>query len=124
MRKTFFQERNIGPPDKDDEAERLLAAVARREAKEREEAAALGVQAAAGESPTLGAPASIIAPGGMVPMSPGGASAAPSPQTNGPPSMATPAGMAPPASNAPSNMRTSLPAPLAPTTPSAFPPAR
>jgi hypothetical protein len=37
-KKAFFQERNVGPPDKDDEAERLAAAVARREAEEREEA--------------------------------------------------------------------------------------
>ena len=45
--KAFFQERNIGPPDKEDEAERLGQALARREAKEREEAA-LDAQAAAG----------------------------------------------------------------------------
>jgi hypothetical protein len=38
MRKTFFQERNVGPPDKDEEAARLEQAVARREAKAREEA--------------------------------------------------------------------------------------
>jgi len=31
--KGFFQERNIGPPDKNDEAERVTQAVARREAK-------------------------------------------------------------------------------------------
>jgi hypothetical protein len=43
--KPIFQERNIGPPDKDDEAERMEAALARREAKEREEAAALASQA-------------------------------------------------------------------------------
>jgi hypothetical protein len=36
--KGFFQERNIGPPDKNDEAERVTQAVARREAKEREAA--------------------------------------------------------------------------------------
>jgi hypothetical protein len=34
----FFQERNIGPPDKSDEAERVTQAVARREAKDREAA--------------------------------------------------------------------------------------
>jgi len=38
--KPFAQERNIGPPDKNDEAERLTQAIARREAKEREDAAA------------------------------------------------------------------------------------
>jgi hypothetical protein len=42
--KPIFQERNIGPPAKEDEAERLDAALARREAKEREEAAALAAQ--------------------------------------------------------------------------------
>ena len=47
--RAFFQERNIGPPDKNDEAERLDAAVARREAKEREEA--LRAAAAAGVAP-------------------------------------------------------------------------
>jgi hypothetical protein len=31
--KAIFQERNVGPPDKDDEAERLAAATARREAE-------------------------------------------------------------------------------------------
>jgi hypothetical protein len=44
----FFQERNIGPPDKSDEAERLDLALARREAKEREEEAARAAAAAAG----------------------------------------------------------------------------
>jgi len=37
-KKPIFQERNIGPPDKNDEAERLAAALSRREAAEREEA--------------------------------------------------------------------------------------
>lgn len=45
--KQITQERKIGPPDKDDEAERLEQAVARREAEERERAAQLQVQSAA-----------------------------------------------------------------------------
>jgi hypothetical protein len=72
--KAIFQERNIGPPDKGEEAERLDAAVARREAKEREEAAAqLTGQAgmasappallpAVGPSPPLRAPEVAPAP--------------------------------------------------------------
>ena len=40
--KPFTQERNIGPPDKDDEAERLTSAVTRRFMKEREEAISTG----------------------------------------------------------------------------------
>ncbi len=42
--KPFFQERNIGPPDKDEETARVEAALVRREAKEREEAAAFAAQ--------------------------------------------------------------------------------
>ena len=42
--KAFAQERNIGPPDKDDETERVEAALVRREAKEREEAADFAAQ--------------------------------------------------------------------------------
>ncbi len=38
FKKALRQDRNIGPPDRADEAERLAAAQARREAKEREEA--------------------------------------------------------------------------------------
>jgi hypothetical protein len=52
----FFQERNVGPPDKNDEAERLDQALARREAKEREEEAARAAELAPGSVP--GAPAS------------------------------------------------------------------
>jgi len=44
--KPFFQERSVGPPDKEEETERLEKALLRREAKAREEAAA----AAAGYS--------------------------------------------------------------------------
>jgi hypothetical protein len=40
--KPFAQERNVGPPDKNDEAERLGAAVNRRTFKEREEAIQMG----------------------------------------------------------------------------------
>jgi hypothetical protein len=54
-KRAFYQERNIGPPDKNDEAERVSQAVARREAKERE-AALL----AAGANGTL--PASLAMP--------------------------------------------------------------
>jgi hypothetical protein len=35
-RRPFFQERNVGPPDKDDEAERVAQAIARRDAQLRE----------------------------------------------------------------------------------------
>ncbi len=42
--KPFTQERNIGPPDKDDETGRVEAALVRREAKEREEAAQFAAQ--------------------------------------------------------------------------------
>lgn len=45
--KQIAQERNIGPPDRDDEAARLEQAVARREALEREQAAQLRAQSAA-----------------------------------------------------------------------------
>jgi hypothetical protein len=57
-RRSFYQERNIGPPDKDDEAARLTEALARREAKAAEEAALL----AAG-----GGAVPVIPPGGPVP---------------------------------------------------------
>jgi len=40
--KPFYQERNVGPPDKNDEAERLQKALARREAEAAAEAAAAG----------------------------------------------------------------------------------
>jgi hypothetical protein len=39
FRRDFLQERNVGPPDKDEEADRLLQALARRDAMEREEEA-------------------------------------------------------------------------------------
>jgi hypothetical protein len=64
-KRSFYQERNIGPPDKNDEAERVTQAVARREAKERE-AALL----AAGANGTL--------PAGMA-MPPSAANATPVP---------------------------------------------
>jgi hypothetical protein len=61
--KDIFQERNIGPPDKNDEAERLDKANARREAKERDEALAAAAAAAAGQ-PTAaaasGAPTPVV----------------------------------------------------------------
>jgi hypothetical protein len=50
LRRTFFQERNIGPPDKEEEADRLEAAVAAREAKQakaQQEAAAAQMAAQA-----------------------------------------------------------------------------
>ncbi len=56
--KPFFQERNIGPPDKEDEAERLEQALARREAEARA-AAALGTEAG---QETASAPAAPAAP--------------------------------------------------------------
>lgn len=52
--KPFFQERNIGPPDKEDETERLEQALIRREAKARLEAEA---QAAAAANGAQGVPA-------------------------------------------------------------------
>ena len=67
MKKSFFQERNIGPPDKEDEAARLEVALARREAKAREEAE-LAAQQPNGES-ALGLPApntATLGPAGPV----------------------------------------------------------
>src|SRR3954467_1038477 len=69
----FFQERNIGPPDKNDETERLEQAIARREAKEREEAAiaaaAAGIAPAdIGNAQALRGGASSIAPGAATAM--------------------------------------------------------
>jgi lipoprotein-anchoring transpeptidase ErfK/SrfK len=63
--KPIYQERNIGPPDKDDEAERLDAALARREAKEREEAAALSAQSGTGVTAQGGA--GMMAPAPLFP---------------------------------------------------------
>jgi hypothetical protein len=68
--KDIFQERNIGPPDKNDEADRLDKAVARREAKEREDAAAaaalqpLAAAAVPGAplQPTAAAPSAALQP--------------------------------------------------------------
>jgi hypothetical protein len=67
--KDIYQERNVGPPDKSDEAERLDKAVARREAKEREEAAAAAALQAnpnAGQAGTA-APALAVQPGTSAP---------------------------------------------------------
>lgn len=71
----FFQERNIGPPDRNDEAERLDRALARREAKEREEeaarvAAGAVLTAAPNPAPGLqaGAPPSLPTPVAVTPM--------------------------------------------------------
>jgi hypothetical protein len=70
----FFQERNIGPPDKNDETERLEQAIARREAKEREEAASAAAAAggvapaAIGDAAALRGGASSIAPGAATAM--------------------------------------------------------
>ena len=67
--KRFFQERNIGPPDKADEAERLTQAVARREAQEREAAmlAATGADATVPPSATGSSPVPIVPPSGANP---------------------------------------------------------
>jgi hypothetical protein len=53
LRKSFFQERNIGPPDKEDEAARLELALARREAKLREEAELAAQGGSAANTPML-----------------------------------------------------------------------
>jgi hypothetical protein len=62
----IFQERNVGPPDKNDEAERLEKAISRREAKEREEAAA----AAASGLPPTAAPSVAVQTAQPVPIAP------------------------------------------------------
>lgn len=59
-KKPFVQERNVGPPDKADEAERLEAALARREAKEREEAALAEQASASGTLSAPGVPAGAL----------------------------------------------------------------
>ena len=60
--KPFAQERNIGPPDKEDEAERLELAIARREAEERAEAARLLEQAAAMRAVAPAMPTPMVGP--------------------------------------------------------------
>jgi L,D-transpeptidase catalytic domain len=60
--KDIFQERNVGPPDKNDEAERVEKAVARREAKERDAA-----EAAAAASTVAGAPSPAGGVSGLQP---------------------------------------------------------
>jgi hypothetical protein len=69
QRRDIFQERNVGPPNKNDEAERLTKAIAKREA-EAAAAAAAAEQAAAGVPGTPGAPGTLPAPGSapIVPM--------------------------------------------------------
>jgi len=62
LRPELIQERNIGPPDKNDEAERLSDAVARREAKEREQEM-LQQQGAPGTPGASAAPGAPGAPG-------------------------------------------------------------
>jgi hypothetical protein len=64
--KPWAQERNIGPPDKEDETERLNEALVRREAKAREEAALLGQEAGGIITPLLAPvqPGSLMAPKG------------------------------------------------------------
>lgn len=69
-KKDIFQERNIGPPDKRDEAERVSKAVARREA-EAATAAQAAAEAAAATSGTTGAPVvPALAPSPAVPAVP------------------------------------------------------
>jgi hypothetical protein len=63
----IFQERNIGPPDKNDEADRLEKAITRRESKEREEAAAA---AASGIMPPTAAPSVAVQTAQPVPIAP------------------------------------------------------
>jgi hypothetical protein len=74
--KDIFQERNIGPPDKNDEADRLDKAIARREAKEREDAAAAAMMpptaagpsaAAATLQPTAATPGAALQPAATPP---------------------------------------------------------
>jgi hypothetical protein len=60
--KPFAQERNIGPPDKEDEADRLEQAIVRREAEERAEAARLLEQAAAMRAVAPAMPTPMVAP--------------------------------------------------------------
>jgi len=94
-RKDIFQERNVGPPNKDDEAERVAKAEERREA----EAAAAAAAAAEAASPDgmttspLGLPAVPAVPAAVP--TPTGTTPTPSGPTGAsipPPSAATPAG--------------------------------
>jgi hypothetical protein len=67
--KAFFQERNIGPPDKDDETVRLEQALVRRDAQERETAAM--VQKSTGpNSPLLKPAAPAVPTPGVTPTTP------------------------------------------------------
>jgi len=73
--KDMVQERNIGPPDKTDEADRVLQAVARREAKEREltaaaEAGTMVTPAPGSIQPTVTGPtAPVVQPVPIAPVS-------------------------------------------------------
>lgn len=67
LRRPFRQERNIGPPDKDEEAQRLEAALALREARAREEAAALAAQAGSLMAPVAPSAPPIPAPEAALP---------------------------------------------------------
>jgi hypothetical protein len=58
--KDMFQERNVGPPDKNDEAERVSKAVARREAEAAAAASAAEAAAASGTPSTV--PTGTLAP--------------------------------------------------------------
>jgi hypothetical protein len=60
--KPFKQERNIGPPDKEDEAERLEKAISRREAEERAEEARLLQQAEAMRMVAPAMPTPLLGP--------------------------------------------------------------
>jgi hypothetical protein len=85
----FFQERNVGPPDKNDEAERLDLALARREAKEREEEAAKAAAALAPGGVPGGqvgtavnaatVPNGVARPNGVIPNAPASPNAATAP---------------------------------------------
>ena len=70
-KKPIFQERNIGPPDRNDEAERLATALTRREAAEREEAmrAAQGPSVLLPAAPGTGSN-SVVAPAMISPLLP------------------------------------------------------
>jgi hypothetical protein len=83
----FVQDRNIGPPDKDDEAKRLEAAIARRE----QEAAKLAADQAAGLVPpgTVLPPGTTLAPATVAP-SAAATPLAPAPAVPRPPVAPTP----------------------------------
>ena len=88
--KDIFQERNVGPPNTNDEADRIAKALARREALAAAAAAAAAATTASGE------------PGTTLPLGPG-----PLAPTGVTPTVAPPQGVAP---------GTAAPAPLSPTT--------